>query len=149
MEEVEEEEEVIPRQCRDCGVTVPHSDKKTKRPKRCKACMAKREKESRIANPGRHLGLKMRVQRRKRGLVPDDEKDLYTNESARAIYDMYNGKSYLSAEDNVQHLCIASKVKKPKSRDDFVLLTTKEATTLACKKTDEEKAAFLEKNKYY
>jgi predicted PolB exonuclease-like 3'-5' exonuclease len=126
--------------CRDCNQVLTSSGKSKERTKRCNICSMK-------SKPGRYLGAKLRSQKRKHGPIPEDEMEFYTNESAQAVYDLYERKSFLSGESDLNDLCIATKVKKPKSRDDLILLTTKEATAMARKKTDEEMMAFLEANK--
>jgi len=133
--------------CRDCNKAMPVNGKRKKRQKRCKDCSRKRDRLVTRSKPGRYLSVKLRAQKRKHGRIPDDEKDLYTKEVAQSIYELFEGKSYLSGKSELDELCIATKVKKPRTRDDLVLLTTKEATTLARKKTDEERLAFLEANK--
>lgn len=133
--------------CIDCNTVLETSDKKKRKPKkRCAKCAIAYDKVLAKQNPGRYLGTKMRVQKRKHGSIGKDEADLYSKDCAQTIYELYQGKSYLSGVSDLKDLCITSKVKHPRTQDDLVLLTTKEASALGKKKTDEEKAAFLAKN---
>lgn len=134
--------------CVDCSEVIPErEDKKRNRTrKRCTKCAKKHDKEKIKQDPGRYLSTKMQARKRKIGPIKEDEVKLYSRSSAKAIYDSYQGKSYLSNESDLLNLCIAPKVKNPRTQDDFVLLTSKEALLLGKKTTDEEKAIFLKKN---
>lgn len=71
-------------------------------------------------------------------------------DTVRIVYERCNGKSVLSNESDAEHLCISFRHKDPKepppTSDDLVLLTTKEAQSLA-HATPEKRAKVFEECK--
>lgn len=79
---------------------------------------------------------------------PHADPSLWCIETVRTVYDRCQGKSVLSGESNAAHLCISFKHKDlqtPPPLEDLVVITTKEAQSLAHMSPEKRAKHFEEK----
>lgn len=126
--------------CFMCQAPLPIQDTPRKRFRKCRTCINRGTKRGRERDPVRYLHYKWRSRKPKRDYVAE----LYTLQTVRNVYERCQHKSVLSNEDDYKVLCVAGKVKQPKTEADLVLLTTKEALGLAKRKTDEARLRVFE-----
>lgn len=113
-----------------------------KRFRKCRACINKTVRKNRELDPVRNLHFKWRSAVNKRPLEPE-AKHLASLQTVRSVYERCQHKSVLSGESNHSLLCMASKVKRPRTEEDLVIITTNEALALGKKKTDEDRLRFF------
>lgn len=116
--------------CYVCGATLEDDGKACQRQcaRRCRRCKNASLLARRQANPV--LLLQHRFYNSVRRHWPDADPALWSTQTIRQVYERCGGKSVLSQESDANLLCV-SWVRKRPATEELVLLTTKEAQSLA------------------
>jgi hypothetical protein len=128
--------------CSSCDSLLPPDQKTRKhlRPRKCPTCVAERAKERR-SEPVKLL--KHRWNGACRRLYPDCDKEMWSDKTVEHVFERFEGKSVISGEDNPELLCVFAFFKstnEPPTRDQLVLVTSREAQSIAREKTQEKRA---------
>lgn len=132
--------------CYECKEELPKDGRmrKRNRPRKCKACNMQAAMKRRKEDPMRLLA--HRLNNSMRRVYPDaNDIDIWSLENVKHVFERFGGKSVISNEANPEYLCLFPYFKPtpdcPPTRETLVLVTSREAQSIAHSKTQEERNA--------
>lgn len=130
-------------ECYVCQLPLPDDGVTRKRncPRRCRACRNAANLERRHKDPV--AWLQHRWYNSAKRQWPDAQPSLWAKETVKEVYERCGGKSVLSGEEDVKMLCVSWK-RKRYDVGELVLLTTKEAKSMAHLSEEDRLACFVQ-----
>jgi hypothetical protein len=128
-------------ECSQCETPLPPDNKTRKRmrPRKCASCLAASAK-ARRDDPIETL--RHRWNGSCKRMYPDAENELWSRRTVEAVFERCGKKSVISGEDRAELLCLFSFFKGniAPTPDQIVLITSREAQSLAREMTQEKRA---------